>query len=185
MFKTRVGASLLALSVVMMTSMNTRPAMAASAVEISRDVNAALAKLYASVPEAKALGTKARAILVFPSIVKAGFMFGAQYGEGALRQRGKTTGYYNTIAASYGYQVGLQAFGYVLFFMRDSALQTLDRSGGFEVGVGPSVVVLDAGAAKALTTTTVQSDVYAIIFDQTGLMAGAGIQGSKISRMDR
>jgi lipid-binding SYLF domain-containing protein len=128
---------------------------------------------------------RAKAILVFPSIVKAGFLFGAQYGDGALRRQGKTAGYYNTVAASYGLQAGIQSFGYILFFMSDSALAYLDKTDGFEIGVGPSIVILDAGMAKALTTTTLQSDVYAFIFDQRGLMAGMGLQGSKISRIDR
>jgi lipid-binding SYLF domain-containing protein len=185
MFKARVGASLLAFALVVMTSMNARPAVAASTAEINRDVDAALAKLYAGTPEARSLERRAKGILVFPSIVKAGFLFGAQYGDGALRRRGKTVGYYNTVAASYGYQAGLQTFGYVLFFMSDSALRYLDDSGGFEIGVGPSVVVLDAGQAKALTTTTMQSEIYAVIFDEQGLMAGVGVQGSKISRIDR
>src|SRR5439155_27187902 len=103
----------------------------------------------------------------------------------ALGRQGKTVGYYNTVAASYGLQAGVQEFGYALFFMSDSALGYLDRSDGFELGVGPSIVVVDAGKAKALTTTTAQNDIYAFIFDQRGLMAGAGLQGSKISRIDR
>ena len=112
-------------------------------------------------------------------------MLGAQYGEGALRRQGKTVGYYNSVAASYGWQAGVQSFGYVLFFMSDAALQYLDKSEGFEIGTGPSLVVLDQGAAKAFTTTTVQSDMYAVIFNQSGLMAGVGVQGSKISRLER
>ncbi len=124
-------------------------------------------------------------MLVFPSIVKAGFLFGAQYGEGVLRVKGRNAGYYNTVAASYGLQAGVQSFGYVLFFMTDSALNYLNKSEGFEIGVGPSIVVLDAGKAKTLTTTTGQSDIYAFIFDQKGLMAGLGLQGSKISKLDR
>jgi lipid-binding SYLF domain-containing protein len=159
--------------------------MAASASQINRDVDAALAKLYAAVPDARSLVQRAKAILVFPSIVKAGFLFGAQYGDGALRRQGKTAGYYNTVAASYGLQAGIQSFGYILFFMTDSALAYLDKTEGFEIGVGPSIVILDAGTAKALTTTTLQNDVYAFIFDQRGLMAGMGLQGSKISRIDR
>jgi lipid-binding SYLF domain-containing protein len=159
--------------------------MAASASQINRDVDAALAKLYAAVPDARSLVQRAKAILVFPSIVKAGFLFGAQYGDGALRRQGKTAGYYNTVAASYGLQAGIQSFGYILFFMTDSALAYLDKTEGFEIGVGPSIVILDTGMAKALTTTTLQSDVYAFIFDQRGLMAGMGLQGSKISRIDR
>ena len=122
---------------------------------------------------------------MFPSIYKAGFMFGAQYGDGALRQGGKTVGYYNTVAASYGLQAGVQVFGYALFFMTDSALDYLKKSGGFELGTGPSIAVLDSGAATAFTSTTLKSDMYAIFFDQKGLMAGLGIQGSKISRIEK
>src|SRR5207245_1045560 len=149
------------------------------------DVSAALTKMYDSVPNSRHLGGQARGILVFPNIVKAGFLFGAQYGEGALRQQGRTTGYYNTVAASYGLQAGVQVFGYALFFMSDSALRYLDTSGGFELGSGPSIVVLDVGAARALTTSTAQHDIYAVFFDQKGLMAGLGLQGSKISRIDK
>ena len=185
MFKTRGGASLLALALMVTTSMTARPAVARSFADIDRDVNATLAKLDATVPDARPLAKQAKAILVFPSIVKAGFLFGAQYGEGALRRQGKSIGYYNSVAASYGLQAGVQTFGYVLFFMTDSALRYLDETGGFEIGLGPSIVVLDVGKAKALTTTTIQSEIYAFIFDQTGLMAGLGLQGSKISRIDR
>jgi lipid-binding SYLF domain-containing protein len=148
-------------------------------------VDAALARMREAVPNAKQLASQAKGILVFPSIVKAGFLFGAQYGEGALRRKGKTAGYYNTVAASYGLQAGIQSFGYALFFMSDSALAYLDKSGGFELGTGPSIVVLDEGTARAFTTTTTQHDIYAVFFDQKGLMAGLGIQGSKITRIDR
>jgi lipid-binding SYLF domain-containing protein len=185
MLRARVGAGLLALALMLATSMSPRPAVAKSFADIDRDVNATLAKLYAGVPEARHLEKQAKAILVFPSIVKAGFLFGAQYGEGALRRQGKSVGYYNTVAASYGLQAGVQTFGSVLFFMSESALRYLDKSEGFELGVGPSIVVLDVGKAKALTTTTIQSEIYAFIFDQMGLMAGLGLQGSKISRIDR
>lgn len=183
MGKMRVAAGLLALLVVVPLSVGS--AGAGSVVEINRDVDAALSKLYATVPEARHLGDQAKAVLVFPSIVKAGFLFGAQYGEGALRSRGKTAGYYNTVAASYGLQAGVQSFGYALFLMSDSAVRYLDTSGGWELGSGPSIVILDVGTAKALTTTTLKNDVYAVFFDQKGLMAGLGLQGSKISRIQR
>ena len=185
MLKVRLAVGLLAGVLALATSMSARPAAAGSAAEIKRDADAALTKLYATIPEARALGSKAKGILVFPNIVKAGFLFGAQYGEGALRQRDKTTGYYSSVAASYGLQAGVQSFGYALFLMTDSAVRYLDSSGGWELGVGPSIVILDVGMAKALTTTTIQNDVYAVFFDQKGLMAGAGLQGSKISRMER
>jgi len=185
MVKARLVAGLLALALVATPSMNARPALAASRAEINRDVNAALAKLYDGIPEARHLASRAKGILVFPTVIKAGFLFGAQYGDGALRRQDRTVGYYNTVAASYGLQAGVQSFGYALFFMTDSALSYLGKSEGFEIGLGPSIVVLDAGMARSLTTTTLQSDVYAFTFDQKGLMAGLGLQGSKISRIDR
>jgi lipid-binding SYLF domain-containing protein len=161
------------------------PAGGASRAQIDRDVDAAIARMYETVPNAKYLGSKARGVLVFPSIVKAGFLFGAQYGDGALRRGGQKAGYYNSIAASYGLQAGVQSFGYALFFMTDAAIRHLDTSGGFELGMGPSIVILDTGAARQLTTMTLNSDIYAVFFDQKGLMAGGGLQGSKISRIDR
>ena len=185
MCKARLVAGVLTLALVTAPWMSASSALAASAAEINRDANAALAKLYDKVPEARTLSANAKGILIFPSIVKAGFIFGAQYGEGVLRRQGKNAGYYNTVSASYGLQAGVQSFGYVLFFMSDSALAYLSKSEGFEIGVGPSIVILDAGKAKTLTTTTGQSDIYAFIFDQKGLMAGLGLQGSKISRMDK
>lgn len=184
MLTTRLVRGLLALALAT-TTVTPGTAFAASAAEIDRNVDAVLVKLYASVPKARELEARAKGMLVFPRIYKAGFMFGAQYGEGALRRKGKTVGYYNSVAASYGWQAGVQSFGYVLFFMTDAALQYLDKSQGFEIGTGPSLVVLDQGAATAFTTTTVQSDVYAVIFDQSGLMGGVGVQGSKISRLER
>jgi lipid-binding SYLF domain-containing protein len=159
--------------------------MAASAVEINRDVNSALGKLCKKTPAAKELSKVAKRILVFPSIVKGGFIVGGQYGEGALRVHGKTTGYYSTAAASFGLQAGAQSFGYVLFFMTDSALKYLHESKGWELGSGPSIVVVDAGFARSLSTTTAKSDIDAFFFDQKGLMAGIGIQGNKITKIEK
>ena len=157
------------------------PARAAG--DVDADVTAALNALFKSTPAAKTLAQTAKGILVFPNIVKAGFLVGAQYGEGALVQNGKTTAYYNIAAASYGMQAGVQGFGYAMFFMTDSALDYLGKSGGLEVGTGPSLVVVDKGMAKSLSSSTVRSDVYAFTFGQKGLMAGAGLQGSKITRI--
>jgi len=160
-------------------------ASAASAAELDRDAQKALGDLYAKTPSAKTMGEKAIGILVFPGIVKGGFIVGGQYGEGALIKDGKAVAYYNTVAASYGLQAGLQKFGYALFFMTDSALKWLDKSDGWEIGVGPSIVVVDAGAAASMTSTTLQSDIYAFFFDQKGLMAGIGLQGTKITRLEK
>jgi len=145
----------------------------------------ALKALYKGNPAARELGGKAKAVLVFPDMVKGGFMIGGQIGNGVLRQNGRTIGYYNLTAASYGLQAGLQSFGYALFLMNDSALDYLNKSAGWEVGVGPSLVIVDEGMAKTMTSTTLRDDVYAFVFGQTGLMAGAGLQGSKITRIDQ
>jgi len=162
-----------------------RLAVAATTAEIRRDASAALTKLYAGTPKAKELSAKAAGILVFPSVVKAGFMVGGLFGEGVLLKGGKAVGYYNTVAASYGYQAGVQTYGYVMFLMNDKALQYLDKSDGWEVGTGPSVVIVDQGAAGGLSTSSARDDVYAFIFSQKGLMAGAGLQGSKITKIEK
>jgi lipid-binding SYLF domain-containing protein len=154
-----------------------------AAADIDREVDIALAQLYETQPEARDLAARASGILVFPHVLKAGFIAGAQYGKGAMRKKGRTSGYYNIVAASYGLQAGAQSFSYAMFFMNDQAVADLDSGAGFEVGVGPSVVIVDAGMAKSLTTTTLQDDVYAFIYGQQGLMAGIGLQGSKISRI--
>jgi lipid-binding SYLF domain-containing protein len=159
-------------------------ALAASASEINRNVTQALTTLYQNTPGAKALADQSKGVLVFPSIVKGGFIVAAQYGDGALRKRGRTVGYYRSLAGSVGFQAGAQSFGYVLFFMDDASLEYLNRSGGWELGTGPSLVVLDKGFAKNLSTTTLRKGVYAFIFDQKGLMGGIGIQGSKITRIN-
>jgi lipid-binding SYLF domain-containing protein len=158
-------------------------AYAASAGEIDRDATAALTNLYGSTPGAKDLGDKAKGILIFPSIIKGGFIVGGQWGDGALRQGEKTAGYYRSIAASYGLQAGVQSFGYVLMFMDDASLAYLGKSDGWEIGTGPSVVIVDKGMGKSMTSTTLKGGVYAFIFSQKGLMAGIGLQGSKITKI--
>jgi len=174
------------LSMILGLSMQVSTAVAgesAEAAQIDREVDAALKKLLEDTPEAEIFRKEARGILVFPNIVKGGFMFGAQYGKGALKKHGETVGYFSNVAASYGLQAGVQTFGYAMFFMNEKSLEYLTESEGWEVGVGPSIVVMDKGMGKSLTTTTGRSDVYAFIFDQQGLMAGLGLQGSKITRI--
>jgi len=179
----RRGCFLATITAVMVLAIGVHASDAASASEISSSARAALKKLYAVNSTAKTLGEKAKAVLVFPSILKAGFIVGGQGGDGAMFRGGKTVGYYRTLAASYGFQAGAQKFGYALFFMTDSAIQYLEKSKGWEVGSGPSLVVVDEGFAKSLSTTTLSQDVYAFIFNQKGLMGGIGIQGSKITRI--
>jgi lipid-binding SYLF domain-containing protein len=155
----------------------------ASSDHLNQDVDAALKALYDSTPAAKALGENAKGILVFPNITKAGFIVGGLGGDGALIQNGKKVGYYNNAAASFGLQAGIQTYGFALFFMSDKVMKDFLKSKGWEIGVGPTVVVVDSGAGKDLNTLTGKADVYAFIFDQKGLMAGVGIQGSKITKL--
>jgi lipid-binding SYLF domain-containing protein len=158
-------------------------AFAASAAQLNRDADRALHALYAAQPKARTLGEQAKAILIFPKIIKVGLIIGGQGGDGVLRVGGKTDGFYNIAAASFGLQAGGQRFSYALFFMNDAALQYLQKSDGWSIGSGPSVVALDKGAAASLTSTTLTQDVYAIPFGQKGLMAGIGLEGSKITRI--
>jgi lipid-binding SYLF domain-containing protein len=151
--------------------------------EADRAADAALRKLIAGNPAARKVNEKAVAVLIFPKIVKVGFLLGGAYGEGALRQGDKTVGYYNSAAGSYGLQAGVQSFGYALFFMNEGALKYLESSQGFEVGAGPSVVVVDQGMARKFSSTTLTQDVYGFVFGQNGLMAGLGIEGTKITKI--
>jgi lipid-binding SYLF domain-containing protein len=152
---------------------------------LNKKAQAALQQLLKSNANARVLHSKAVAVLVFPSVTKAGLMVGGQYGNGVLFSQGKPIDYYNTSGVSYGLQVGAQEYGYTMFFMKQSAISALDSTEGFEVGVGPSIVVVDEGFAKSSTSMNLQDDVYAFIFNQKGLMAGLGIQGNKITKLTK
>jgi lipid-binding SYLF domain-containing protein len=177
----KVNPTLLPVMLLTLALLPLRSALAASASEINRKVTAALTTLYQTAPGAKALASRAKGILVFPNIVKAGLIVGGQFGDGALRENGKTVRYYRSIAGSFGLQAGVQSFGYALLFMDDASLRYIEESDGWEIGTGPSIVILDKGFAKTTSTTTMQKGVYAFIFDQKGLMAGLGLQGTKIT----
>ena len=156
---------------------------AASASSLTRDSNAALQNLLEQHPDIRTLVNRAKAILIFPNIVKAGFIIGAQSGDGVLFRGGVPARYYNISAASFGLQAGVQSFGYALFFMKESALAYLASSQGWSIGTDPNVVVLDKGAAASISSTTLTQDVYAVPFSQKGLMAGIGLEGAKITRI--
>jgi len=160
----------------------TLPAHAETARELRDRSEKALHQLYANNHKAREIGDKAVAVLVFPSVYKAGFMVGAQSGNGVLFKDGRVTGYFNSSAASYGLQAGIQKFSYALFFMDEQSLHYLNKSGGFEVGGAPSLVVADEGFSSSLSTTTLQKGIYAFFFGQKGLMAGLSLQGTKISQ---
>jgi lipid-binding SYLF domain-containing protein len=145
---------------------------------------AALQQLVAQNPAAAKCKSNALAVLVFPKVVKAGFILGAQGGEGILFEGGRVTGRYRTVAGSYGLQAGVQEYGYALFLMNRNAVNWVNNTRGWEIGTGPSVVLVDKGMARSFTTDTLHSGIYAFTFDQRGLMAGLGLQGSKIVRID-
>jgi lipid-binding SYLF domain-containing protein len=159
-------------------------ASAATEEDLKTDARQALDTLYKSNPAASAIGAKARAILIFPNIVKAGLIFGGGFGEGVLMQNGAVAGYYNSITGSWGFQAGAQSYGYVVFLMSKKAEGYLKKSDGWELGVGPTVVVVDEGVARNLSTSTLKDDAYAFIFNQQGLMAGVSIEGTKISHIN-
>ena len=156
----------------------------ASADSLTSQSRRALKQLVAQNPAAAKCQSKALAVLVFPDVVKAGFIFGAQGGEGVLLSKGQSQGRYRTVAASYGLQAGIQKYGYALFFMNQGALDWIRQTHGWEIGTGPSVVIVDKGMARSIDTDTLHSGIYAFTFDQQGLMAGLGLQGSKITRID-
>lgn len=158
---------------------------AATAEDLNRDANQSLDILYASNPVALDLSKRAKAVLVFPNIIKAGLVFGGSYGEGVLLENAQALDYYNSIGGSWGLQAGAQSYGYTVFLMSDKSIKYLKDSKGWEIGVGPTVVVVTEGMAKNLSSSTLKDDAYAFIFDQQGLMLGVSIEGTKISPIKR
>jgi len=160
-----------------------RPAEAASTrAEIDRDVQAAITRLR-GMEQAAPLFQQAQAVLVFPRIIAGGFIIGGQFGEGALMRGERISAYYNIAGASFGFLAGAQASGLAMFFMTEGALTALMNAEGWEVGTGPSVVFLDRGVQANVTATTLREAVYAITFDQQGLMAALALNGTKITRI--
>ncbi|HUN51789.1 MAG TPA: lipid-binding SYLF domain-containing protein [Candidatus Sulfotelmatobacter sp.] len=159
------------------------PAKAATAQDLNRDSEHALQLLYRHNPAARELARRARAVLIFPNIVKAGLIFGAAYGEGELKE-GPKVEYYNSLTGSWGLQAGGQSYGYAVFLMSDKAVHYIHRTHGLEIGVGPTVVVVNQGVAANFSTSTLKDDAYAFIFDQQGLMLGVSLEGTKISRIN-
>jgi lipid-binding SYLF domain-containing protein len=161
------------------------PAQAATSADLDRSANQSLDSLYKTNPTAALIGKHAKAVLVFPNIVKAGLVFGGSYGEGVLLEGSKVDAYYNSVSGSWGLQAGAESYGYALFLMDDAAIAYIHKSQGWEIGVGPTVVVVNEGVAKNLSSSTLKDSVYAFIFDQQGLMASLSIEGTKISRIKR
>lgn len=160
-------------------------AHAATAEDLERDSRQALQTLQQSNAVAATIARSAKAVLVFPNIVKAGLVFGGSYGEGVLLKNDAVVNYYNSVTGSWGLQAGAQSYAYVVYLMTDAAVRYLEQSQGWELGVGPTLVVVDEGVAKNLSTSSLQDDAYAFIFSQQGLMAGVSIEGTKVSIIKR
>lgn len=158
---------------------------AASAVEIDAKVNAELKNIYKKFDAAKQLSRKSEGILVFPSVIKAGFGIGGEYGEGALRINGKTVDYYNTASASIGFQIGAQSKTLVLMFMSKKALQNFRNSNGWEVGVDGSVAIASFGAGGSLDSNTLKKPIIGFVFNNKGLMYNLTLEGSKITKIKK
>ncbi|MEZ5945390.1 MAG: lipid-binding SYLF domain-containing protein [Hyphomonas sp.] len=181
-FRSMIAAAALALGSVAVTACSSLPDEYDRA-EIDSDSRQALNTLYAQNEAAKAIGSQARAVLVFPSIVKAGLGVGGAYGEGQMISGGRTVDYYSSFTGSWGLQAGAQQYGYAVFLMNDDAVKYVADSEGWEIGVGPTVVLVNAGVAENLSTTSLKDDAYAFIFNQKGLMAGLSIEGTKITKL--
>jgi lipid-binding SYLF domain-containing protein len=179
------GLNIVVLSLACILMVAASQAMAASAIEIDAKVDATLEKFYKEVAAAEKLARKATAILVFPSIIKAGFGIGGEYGEGALRIGGKTADYYSSAAASIGFQLGAQSKAVILMFMTREALNNFRSSDGWEIGVDGSVALIEIGAGGSIDTTNIKDPVIGFVFGQKGLMYNLTLEGSKMTKIKK
>ena len=160
-------------------------AMAASSKEIDIKVDAALEKFKKEVGGAESFLKAARGVLVFPSVIKAGFGIGGEYGEGALRIGQKTVDYYSTASASIGFQLGAQSKTVILVFLDKGALENFRDSSGWEIGVDGSVALITLGAGGSIDTTNIKDPIVGFVFSNKGLMYNLTLEGSKITRLKR
>lgn len=144
---------------------------------------AAIERLNASQPEAVNVVQAAKAVLVFPEIVKGGLVVGASGGDGVWFMNEQPQDYYRSTAVSYGLQAGITTYGYVMALMDQASIDYVASSDGWEVGVGPAVTVADDGFAKRFTTTSIKDGVIVFFVNQAGFFAGTGIEGTKITRL--
>lgn len=177
------GLSLAGCTTTPPSSSSTAEASASRRATIDADVDATLTRLYGTVRGSRELVGNARGVLVFPSVISAGFWIGGQYGQGALRIGGRTSGYYSVAAASFGPQIGAQSKAIVMLFMTQEALDKFTSSQGWAAGVDATVAVLRVGANGNIDTSTATSPVEAFVLTNAGLMAGVSLEGTKISRL--
>ncbi len=173
--KTIAAAALLTIS------LSAGHTLAATSAEIQSGVNAAIKRCQAEVAGCKTLYGKAKGVLVFPEVTKAGVGVGGSYGTGALRVGGKTVGYYSTTSASIGLQLGAEQHAEVIMFLTDDALAAFRKSSGWQVGGDASVAVIDEGTTKDIDTLSSKNPVVAFVFGEKGLMGSLSLEGAKIS----
>jgi lipid-binding SYLF domain-containing protein len=174
---------ILALAATALTTM--RAAYAAPTATLDEEAQVALDALYAKSPAARALGDQAKAVLVFPAIHKAALIVGGQSGDGVMFRHGKAVGHYRVDGVLAGAEAGAQSYAYTMFFMSDAAVHKMRSAKGWEFGADPNIVVVTAGAAKEITSGTLQGDIYGYVFNQKGLMGGIALEGLKITRTGR
>ncbi|ORC49470.1 hypothetical protein B2G74_15810 [Burkholderia sp. A27] len=150
---------------------------------IDASVDGTMSRLYTTVKGSRELVAKARGVLVFPSVLQAGFIVGGQYGEGALRVGGSTVGYYSTATGSFGLQAGAQSKAIVFLFMTQDALDKFRNADGWSVGGDASVALVKMGANGAIDTNTATAPVEVFVMTNAGLMADLSLQGTKVSRL--
>lgn len=166
-----------------LTSDKASASAAEQRIEINGSTDATLTRLYETSPQSKELVQNAKGVLVFPSVLSAGFIVGAQYGKGVLRVNGIDAGYYSTTAGSIGFQAGAQSKAVVLLFMTDDALAKFRNSNGWTVGADATVAIANIGANGSLTTNTAQQPIVGFVMNNGGLMAGVSLEGAKISKL--
>lgn len=159
-------------------------AHAATAREIDVSVNVALERFTKEIKGSRELLAIAKGVLVFPSVYKAGLVVGGEYGEGALRIGGKTVDYYNTVAGSFGLQIGAQSKTIIIVFIQQEALDKFRKSEGWKAGVDGSVALISVGVGGALDTENIKDPIVGFAFGQKGLMANLTFEGAKITRVN-
>lgn len=157
---------------------------AAAAKEIDASADEVMDRFYEQVKDAKEFVQKAKALLIMPNVVKAGLLFGGEYGRGALRINGKTVDYYNVVSGSFGAQIGAEAKDWVIAFMTDEALKKFRESKGWEAGVDGNVALITVGGGNSGSTRNAKGDIIGFVFDVKGLMADVSFKGAKFTKLD-
>src|ERR1700744_6475944 len=150
---------------------------------IDASVDGTMSRLFQTVPGSRELVSKARGVLVFPSVLQAGFIVGGQYGEGSLKVGGGTVGYYSTVSGSFGFQAGAQSKAIIFLFMTQDSLDKFRNADGWSAGVDASVALVKVGANGAVDTTTATAPVQVLVMPNAGLMGDVSLQGTKVSRL--